>query len=126
MRQAVRRNVRLARLLEQRLGERGFEILPGGELSIACARWVPNGLSPAELDALQDRIRDAVVETGRAWFANTRHDGKTWLCFRITNLHTASRHVDELVDLVATAGRAQLGRHVGERRIESPRTERSG
>jgi len=41
IREAVRRNIELTRLLEQLLNERGFTILPDGKLSIACARWEP-------------------------------------------------------------------------------------
>ena len=39
IREAVRRNIELSRLLERLLAERGFTVLPDGRLSIVCARW---------------------------------------------------------------------------------------
>jgi len=100
VREAVRRNILLTRLLERLLGERGFHVLPDGELSVACARWEPTGLSASALDGLQGRIVSGVVGTGEAWFSTTRCAGKTWLRFNLVNLYTEERHIHRLADLV--------------------------
>jgi aromatic-L-amino-acid decarboxylase len=106
IRAAVRRNIAQMRSLERRLAASGFRVLPGGELSICCARYEPDGRSPGELDALQVRIAEDVVARGIAWFATTRHAGLTWLRFNTVNLHTRDRHVEQIADaVIASASR---------------------
>lgn len=100
IREAVRRGVALSRQLERELAKRGFEVLPEGELSIVCARWPLAGRDGSQGDALQERIASDVRASGRAWFATTHHAGRTWLCFRSTNLHTRERHVLRLAEMV--------------------------
>ena len=100
VRDAVRRNIRLTRLLEELLAERGFCVMPGGELSIACARWEPEDWEPTEVDEVQVEICREVVESGKAWFSTARHAAKTWLRFNILNLHTREKHVCALSDLL--------------------------
>jgi aromatic-L-amino-acid decarboxylase len=102
IRAAVRSNIDLTRLLEALLAERGFRILEGGELSIACARWEPSDLSAEAVDALQEAIARDVVASGKAWFSTTRHAGRTWLRFNMVNLYTREHHVRSLADLLAT------------------------
>jgi aromatic-L-amino-acid decarboxylase len=110
IRDAVARNITLTRLLELLLAERGFNILGDGELSIACARWEPAGLSADATDQLQAAIARAVVATGKAWFSTTHHAGRTWLRMNMVNLYTREHHVRELVDLVdASAQRVTSG-----------------
>jgi aromatic-L-amino-acid decarboxylase len=105
IRDAVVRNIRLTRQFEQGLRERGFNVLAGGQLSIACARWEPAGLGAAERDALQGTISQAVVATGRAWFSTVRHEGAVWMRFNMVNIHTRERHVEALVELLAATAR---------------------
>lgn len=107
IRTAVKSNIELTRLLEALLEKRGFRVLEGGELSIACARWEPRDRTAEEIDRLQDEIARDVVASGKAWFSTTRHAGRTWLRFNMLNLHTRERHVRGLADLLAaTASRA--------------------
>ncbi len=97
VRDAVRRNIRLTRLLEESLAERGFVVLPDGELSIACARWEPASWSSENIDELQVQIAEDIVRDGLAWFATVRHAGNTWLRFNPVNLHLRERHILRLV-----------------------------
>jgi glutamate/tyrosine decarboxylase-like PLP-dependent enzyme len=103
IRDAVRRNIELTRLLERRLRERGFRVLPDGELSIACARWEPDDRPAERLDDLQTRIAEHVVRCGVAWFATVRHAGRLWLRFNILNLHTRERHIERLITALERA-----------------------
>jgi aromatic-L-amino-acid decarboxylase len=103
IRAAVTSNIELTRLLESLLAERGFRILEGGELSVACARWEPRDRTPEAIDRLQDAIARDVVSSGNAWFSTTRHAGSTWLRFNMVNLYTRERHVRRLADLLAAA-----------------------
>jgi len=107
IRAAVKSNIELTRLLEALLAERGFRVLEGGELSVACARWEPRDRTAEAIDRLQDAIARDVVSSGKAWFSTTRHAGCTWLRFNMLNLYTREGHVRRLADLVAaTASRA--------------------
>jgi glutamate/tyrosine decarboxylase-like PLP-dependent enzyme len=100
IRGAARRNIALVRLLEGLLAARGFEILPAGELSVACARAPSPGTSASEADALQSRIAATVARSGRAWFSTVRHQGRTWLRFNLLNVHTREEHIARLAELV--------------------------
>jgi aromatic-L-amino-acid decarboxylase len=105
VREAVRRNIGLTRLLERWLAERGFTVLEGGQLSIACARFEPPQGDPVSCDRLQEDIARRVVATGKAWFATVRHGGRTWLRFNLVNLHTREDHIRGLVDLLDETAR---------------------
>lgn len=105
VREAVRRNIDLTRLIERLLEDAGFRVLPGGELSVACARWEPPGWSPDDIDELQRRIAAEVVATGRAWFAPVRHAGASWLRLNLVNLYTEERHVHEVTKLITETAR---------------------
>lgn len=108
VRDAVRRNIELTRRLERLLEQRGFTVLPGGELSVACARWEERGGAPERIDRLQEAIAAEVVASGKAWFSTVRFAGETWLRFNMVNLHTRERHVEALAELVAeTVSRAR-------------------
>jgi glutamate/tyrosine decarboxylase-like PLP-dependent enzyme len=103
--EAIQRNIDLTRRLESLLKDRGFRIMPDGELSIACARWEPADLPPEALDHLQEEISQEVCRAGTAWFATTRHAGQTWLRFNMVNLTTQAHHMDLLAEAVATTAR---------------------
>ena len=98
IRTAVKSNVELTRLLERLLAQRGFRVLEGGELSVACARWEPHNRTDELTDGLQNRIARDVVRSGKAWFSTTRHAGSVWLRFNMVNLYTREHHVHQLVD----------------------------
>ncbi len=105
IRAAVRRNIDQMRQLEGLLAEAGFEVLPEGTMSIACARIEPEGLGATELDQLQRDIAQRVADTGAAWFSTTVHGGSVWLRFNIVNLHTRAEHVERIA--AATIAAAQ-------------------
>jgi aromatic-L-amino-acid decarboxylase len=100
IRDAVRRNIALTRLLERQLADRGFTVLPDGQLSIACARWEPPGRDAPSCDRIQDEITRRVVATGKVWFSTVHHAGRTWLRFNMVNLYTREEHIRNLVDLL--------------------------
>jgi aromatic-L-amino-acid decarboxylase len=105
IRDAVRRNIDLTRLLERLLAERGFTVLAGGKLSIACTRFEPPQGDPSSFDRLQEELARRVVATGKAWFSTVRHGGRTWLRFNLVNLHTREVHIRHLVDLLDETAR---------------------
>src|SRR5207237_3734550 len=105
VREAVRRNIALTRLLERLLAERGFTVLADGKLSIACARFEPPHADGSARDRLQHELTRRVVATGQAWFSTVRHGGRTWLRFNLVNLHTREAHIRRLVDLLDETAR---------------------
>ena len=105
IREAVRKNIQLSRFLETEIKRRGFHVLPDGELSVACARWEPQGFSAGALDRLQDTIAADIVASGRAWFATVRHADKIWMRFNMVNLYTEEHHVRELVEIIVQTAR---------------------
>lgn len=105
VRDAVRANNRLSRLLEVELAAAGFHVLPGGELSMACARFEPEGWSVEATDKLQADITHALVASGQAWFATLQHDGRIWMRFNILNLYTREKHIHKLVGLLVDAAK---------------------
>jgi len=112
IRATVKNNIELTRMLEKLLVERGFRVLDGGELSVACARWEPPNQTEEGLDRLQSAIARDVVSSGKAWFSTTRHAERTWLRFNMVNLHTREQHVRTLAELLrATAERLTREAH---------------
>jgi aromatic-L-amino-acid decarboxylase len=105
LRQAVRGNIALSRLLERGLSAAGLAVLPGGELSVVCARSPGKGLTPEAEDARQVELARRVSASGRAWFATVRHRGRSWLRFNLVNLHVQAHHVERMIELVTTAAR---------------------
>ena len=94
--EAVGENIRLTRLLEGRLKDLGFTVLPDGELSVCCARLDADDLPPGFHDTVAQNIR----EQGAAWFATVRHDGHDWWRFNILNLYADESHVLRMSELL--------------------------
>ncbi|MEZ6083144.1 MAG: pyridoxal-dependent decarboxylase [Phycisphaerae bacterium] len=107
VRVAVRSNVRLARRLEDRLRDEGFDVMEDGELSIACVRWEPPGMPEAELDDLQSRIAAALVRSGEAWFGTVRAVGKIWLRFALVSTFTRESHIDKFAKMLSSYAKMQ-------------------
>ena len=97
VREAVVRNIELARRLEEGLSNEGFRVMPGGELSIACARYEPSGWTPEAIDDLQREIAAAAVRSGMTWFGTVSASGEAWLRFCVVNTFTREHHIDALV-----------------------------
>ena len=95
--------------------------MSGGELSVACARLEPAGISPADADRLQVDVAAHVCATGSAWFSTVRHEGLTWLRFNVVNFRTRERHVDAVVRLVLEAAAALDAQPQGRADGTSPR-----
>ncbi|MFK8115581.1 MAG: aspartate aminotransferase family protein [Rubripirellula sp.] len=103
IRESVARNITLIRLLESLLQEAGFRVLEAGQLSVACVRFEPAGMSKEQTDALQKRITKSIVDSGRSWFSNVTHGGVMWMRMNLVNIHTREHHVRDLVDLITKA-----------------------
>ncbi len=94
-----------AYLARQIAGADDFEALPPEpELSVVCFRHLPGGrsaaatLAGAELDAHQDRLVAALVDSGDAWLGTTRLRGATWLRAGIVNYLATEGDIDRILD----------------------------
>ena len=83
----------LARRFWERARERGFQVGPEPELSVAAVRWMPE--SDADPDAFNEALVEAVREDGRVFLSSTTLDGR----FVIRMAALAFRTHVETVDL---------------------------
>jgi aromatic-L-amino-acid decarboxylase len=103
----VTRCNRLARLLEARVrATPDLELLSPASLSVVNFRYRPAGhdLDAAALDTLNDRIAEAVSESGEAHLPTTRVRGKTALRACFLHYENDEGDVEHLVELVRRLG----------------------
>lgn len=106
----VERHVELAqRLAEQVDAEPQLERLADVPLNVVCFRYRPKGRSEGELDELNRRLGQAVLEDGRVYFGTTVQEGKVAFRPAIVNWRTGPGDVDLIVPIVLELA-ADLGR----------------
>jgi L-2,4-diaminobutyrate decarboxylase len=91
----------LARRFARRITETpGFELATSPEANIVCFRYAPVGLAPAERDALQTRIRQRLVESGRFYLVQTRLADGVYLRTTLINPLTSDADLAALLDAI--------------------------
>ena len=94
-----------------------FDALPEvPELSVVCFRYVPAGPGPGSapqlpgeaLDALQDRIQQALERSGDGWLSTTRLRGRTYLRAGILNTQSTEDDVETLLGQIRALGQAAV------------------
>lgn len=114
-REAIERNMLLARSLEQKVvAAPGLELGARSDLSIVCFRYRPEGLSPQALDRLNTELLMALQESGLAVVSHTVLHDRFMLRCAITNHRTTEADLDLLIaELLALGPRlmsAQVAR----------------
>jgi glutamate/tyrosine decarboxylase-like PLP-dependent enzyme len=113
----VERHLDLARRLADRVDEAPeLQRLADVPLNIVCFRYDPGHRSEPELDALNQRLGERILEDGRVYVGTTRYRGRVALRPAIVNWRTGPEDVDTLVDVVrelATEVDGARGRTVG-------------
>jgi glutamate/tyrosine decarboxylase-like PLP-dependent enzyme len=105
----VERHLDLATRLAARIdAEPGFERLADAPLNIVCFRWRPPGAAEDELDRLNSRLGDALLEDGRVFAGTTLFEGKVAFRPAIVNWQTREEDVDLLVDVLVELGERLL------------------
>jgi len=95
LRAIIRRHIAMAEGLAQRLAALpGFEIVTPPMLSLFTFRLVRPGLDAAALDALNQRLLDAINDDGRTYLTPTQHDGKLVIRVQIGQTETTEADVD--------------------------------
>jgi glutamate/tyrosine decarboxylase-like PLP-dependent enzyme len=97
----VERHLDLATHLAGRIdAESDFERLAEAPLNIVCFRWRPRGVPEDELDGLNTRLGEALLEDGRVFAGTTLFEGKVAFRPAIVNWQTRQADVDLLVDVL--------------------------
>ncbi len=95
LRKIIRGHITLAEDFARRIAaEPGFEIVTPPMLSLFTFRLVRPGPDAAGLDALNQRLLDAVNDDGRTYLTPTRHQGKLVIRVQIGQTETAPEDID--------------------------------
>ncbi|MDQ3772141.1 MAG: pyridoxal-dependent decarboxylase [Actinomycetota bacterium] len=101
----VEGHLALARRLAAQVAEADdLELLADVTLNIVCFRYRPPGMAEAELDDLNRRLGEAVLEDGRVYFGTTSFEGKVAFRPAIVNYRTTEADIDLLVNVVRELG----------------------
>jgi glutamate/tyrosine decarboxylase-like PLP-dependent enzyme len=101
----VERHVELARRLAGQVdAEPQLERLADVDLNVVCFRFRPAGVSEDELDDLNSRLGQAVLDDGRVYFGTTVYGGKVAFRPAIVNWRTGEADVDLVVPTVLELG----------------------
>ena len=103
IRGAIVEHIRLAQLFGRWVDEDPrFERVAPTPFSVVCFRARPPepGLRDAELDALNERLLDAVNGTGEVFLSHTRLNGQFVLRLAIGHLRTTEQHVARAWELL--------------------------
>jgi glutamate/tyrosine decarboxylase-like PLP-dependent enzyme len=101
----VERHLALAQRVAERVDEApDLERLADVPLNIVCFRFRPPDLSESELDELNRRLGEAVLEDGRVYVGTTVYEGKVAFRPAIVNWRTTDLDVDQMVDVIRELG----------------------
>jgi glutamate/tyrosine decarboxylase-like PLP-dependent enzyme len=106
----VERHLALARRLAARVeSEPDFELLAEPKLNIVCFRWRPADADDLDLDRLNQKLGEALLNAGKVYAGTTTYGGRVAFRPAIVNWRTREQDVDALVDeLVRLAPEALL------------------
>jgi glutamate/tyrosine decarboxylase-like PLP-dependent enzyme len=104
-REMVEGHLALAQRAAKRVDEApDLERLAEVPLNIVCFRFRPPNVSDSEIDELNRRLGDAVLEDGRVYVGTTVYEGRVAFRPAIVNWRTTEDDVDELVDVIRELG----------------------
>jgi aromatic-L-amino-acid decarboxylase len=90
----IREHVRQAQVFRGWVeADAAFEVRAPSPLSVVCFRARFAGLEPAQADARNEALMEAVNETGEAYLSHTRLNARTVLRVAVGNLRTEERHL---------------------------------
>ena len=110
--ETVEHHIELTQHLASRLDELpDFERVGQIETAVCCFRYLPEpvrALRPEEQDRVQGRLQQRIEKSGQAFFPSTILHGRRALRVNINSYLTERRHVDDLIELLQTEGKALL------------------
>lgn len=78
------------------------------DCNIICFRYRPAGVPEEDLDALNDRIRQTLLEQGAFYIVKTKLRGRSYLRCTLTNAFTTTGHLEGLLEAVSRTGAGEL------------------
>jgi glutamate/tyrosine decarboxylase-like PLP-dependent enzyme len=103
----IERHVALAQRLADRIdAQPELERLADVPLNVVCFRYRPLSVPEDELDGLNQRLAEAVLDDGRVYFGTTVYDGKVAFRPAIVNWRTDRVDVDLIVPTILELGAA--------------------
>jgi glutamate/tyrosine decarboxylase-like PLP-dependent enzyme len=104
-RDMVERHLALAQRTAERVDKApDLERLAEVPLNIVCFRFRPPDVPDSELDELNRRLGEAVLEDGRVYVGTTVYEGKVAFRPAIVNWRTTGDDVDQMVDVIRELG----------------------
>lgn len=104
-REMVERHVRLARRLADQIEASGdFELLEQPVINVVCFRYRPRGVPEEELDQMNRRLGQAVLDDGRVYFGTTVYAGKVAFRPAISNWRTGEADIDVILPIARELG----------------------
>ena len=106
LQQILRRHIELAGMAHDALkAEPDFEITSPLKLALFTFRHRPEGMAEGELDAHNEALLQALNDTGRVYFTQTRVSGRFVIRFQVGQTNTEARHVEAALDLIRQTAR---------------------
>jgi glutamate/tyrosine decarboxylase-like PLP-dependent enzyme len=107
----VERHLELARRLADEVdAEPDLERLADATLNVVCFRYRPAGVPEEELDDLNSRLGQAILDDGRVYFGTTVYADKVAFRPAIVNWRTEPKDVDLIVPTALELGSALRSR----------------
>jgi glutamate/tyrosine decarboxylase-like PLP-dependent enzyme len=104
-RELVETNLALARRLGERIEQApDLELLAEVKLNIVCFRYRPESVDERELDELNNRLGEALLDDGRVYAGTTVYGGRVAFRPAIVNWRTREEDIDYLVHVVRELG----------------------
>jgi glutamate/tyrosine decarboxylase-like PLP-dependent enzyme len=104
-REMVERHVGLARRLADEVNAADdFELLEEPVINVVCFRYRPEGVDEADLDQLNRRLGQAILDDGRVYFGTTVYAGKVAFRPAISNWRTTAVDVDLILPIARELG----------------------
>ncbi|PCI50873.1 MAG: aspartate aminotransferase family protein [Alphaproteobacteria bacterium] len=102
----IRRHIGMTRALaEQVAAEPDFELLAPNPLALFCFRYCPENLPEGRLDALNERIFEAINDTGEIYLTQTRINGKYAIRLVSGAPATGQKHLDKAWQIIKDISR---------------------
>jgi aromatic-L-amino-acid decarboxylase len=102
----VERHIGLTKYLAERLDARpDFKRVGEVETAVCCFKFLPESalrLDGPDQDRLQQRLQQEIERSGKAWLTTTVLHGRRALRVNINSFLTEQRHIDDLLELLAT------------------------
>ncbi|VAW03957.1 Aromatic-L-amino-acid decarboxylase [hydrothermal vent metagenome] len=101
LRDHIRRHIDMTQSLAEQVDkEPDFELLAPAPLALFCFRYHPENMAEDQLDALNERIFEAINDSGEIYLTQTRINGKYAIRFVSGAPATEQRHIDRAWQII--------------------------